>query len=130
MSPSVIDTPQFATQRLDGAISLVERRQSVRYDAVAYRSWIGWWDGDNFEVATAILANISRGGAMVNTIYHPPAGSRIWFCLHADPWIGSVSATVLEASSCGIDQCRVRIAFDEPCPDSVFAAAVLGLEAA
>lgn len=130
MESIIIDPPWIESQSFDDSISGIERRQSSRFDAVAFRSWIGWWEGDNFEVATAILANISRGGALLLTVYQPTAGTRIWFCLHADPWIGSVSATVLEADPSDDGQCRVRIAFDGPCPDSVFEAAVLGLEAA
>lgn len=127
MESLVIDRP-CVDQGLAGAALLGERRRTVRYEAVAYRSWVGWWEDDQFEVVAAAVVNISRGGALLQTDYEPCVGERLWFCLHSDRWVGSASATVLESTPDASGQRSVRIAFDEPCPDGLYHAAVLGLD--
>lgn len=105
-----------------------DRRSEPRLVPVEPRCLIGWWNGEDFEVARSSLVNISRGGASL-TISEPPEGDEVWFCLDVNHWLGSVQASLLGYTQAGPGCYNVRVRFPGPCPDELFRAASEGLGA-
>jgi hypothetical protein len=107
-----------------------ERRRAPRYEAVESQVWLGWWRGEaGFLASSAVIINLSRGGAFIFLDDEPPADQPVWICLGMPDPVGFVEARVVAVKKSRQGQCAARLEFREPCPYSFFEAAVCGLSA-
>jgi hypothetical protein len=103
-----------------------ERRAWPRRTALDPRGWIGWWaDGEFFEDAGRLL-DISRGGAAVEVDRTPPPDCPVYFCLDGPDAPEGVEAEVVATLPGRRRKYLVRLTFAAPCPNPLWAAAVLG----
>jgi hypothetical protein len=108
-----------------------ERRRAPRHEVVESQVWLGWWRGSSgFLASSAVIINLSRGGAFIFLDEKPPKDEPVWICLGMPDPVGFVEARVVEVTVSRQGQCAARIAFREPCPYGFFEAAVCGLPAA
>jgi hypothetical protein len=116
--------------RLWGAKPAGERRRSPRLEVVESQVWLGWWrESASFLASSAVIINLSRGGAFIFLDDQPPPDKPVWICLGMPDPVGFVEARVVEVKVSRQGQCAVRIEFREPCPYDFFEAAVCGLPA-
>jgi hypothetical protein len=108
-----------------------ERRRSARHAVVESQAWLGWWRGEaGFRMQSAVIINLSRGGAFIFLDDRPPADQPVWIALGMPDPVGFVEARVVATQVARQGQCAVRLEFREPCPYGFFEAAVCGLPAA
>jgi hypothetical protein len=116
--------------RMRGETAERERRAEPRHEITECRAWLGWKIWRGFRAPSALIVNISRGGALV-FLDEPPAPNRpVWIFLETPQVRTIIKAKALETRTTNSGQCAVRIAFETPCPYSVFEAAVCGLSPA
>ncbi len=108
-------------------VKVKERRAEARLDRVECKAWVGWKSWRQFHMNTALVINLSRGGAQIFLDSPPPAGHDVWVFLETPDQNTVVKGRVLEVSPTAAGQCAVRIAFSQPCPFAVFDTAVCGL---
>jgi len=106
-----------------------DRRAEVRHAEVECRAWVGWKGWRRFHMSNALVVNLSRGGALVFLDTPPPPGRDLWVYLESPAGKAVVKARAVEICTTAGGQCTARVAFREPCPFSVFEAAVCGLAA-
>jgi hypothetical protein len=107
-----------------------ERRRSPRHMVVESQVWLGWWRGEaGFLASSAVIINLSRGGAFIFLDEEPPRDLPVWICLGMPDPVGFVEARVLGIKKSRQGQCAARLEFREPCPYGFFEAAVCGLHA-
>ena len=104
-----------------------DSRESERHENVECTAWVGWKGWRQFFMKDALLVNLSRGGAQVFVDSQPPVNRPIWIFLETSKEKEIVRGHVKEVSPTGQGQYAVRLEFDEPCPYSLFEAAVCGL---
>jgi len=108
-----------------------ERRRAARHEVVESQVWLGWWRGEaGFLASSAVIINLSRGGAFIFLDEPPPKDESVWICLGMPDPVGFVEARVVAIKTSRQGQCAVRLEFREPCPYGFFEAAVCGLPAA
>jgi hypothetical protein len=108
-----------------------ERRRTPRHEVVESQVWLGWWRGAaGFLASSAVIINLSRGGAFIFLDERPPKDEPVWVCLGMPDPVGFVEARVVAIKTSRQGQCAVRLEFREPCPYGFFEAAVCGLPAA
>src|SRR5262245_45091166 len=57
----------------DAIASTPERRRSPRHEVVESQVWLGWWRGAaGFLASSAVIINLSRGGAFIFLDDQPP----------------------------------------------------------
>lgn len=116
--------------RLWGGKPTPERRNSPRREVVESQVWLGWWRGEaGFLASSAVIINLSRGGAFIFLDEPPPKDQAVWICLGMPDPVGFVEARVVAIKTSRQGQCAVRLEFREPCPYGFFEAAVCGLPA-
>jgi hypothetical protein len=107
-----------------------ERRRSPRHEVVESQVWLGWWRGEaGFLASSAVIINLSRGGAFIFLDDEPPGDQPVWICLGMPDPVGFVESRVVAIKKSRMGQCAVRLEFKEPCPYGFFEAAVCGLPA-
>jgi hypothetical protein len=107
-----------------------ERRRAARHEVVESQVWLGWWRGEaGFLASSAVIINLSRGGAFIFLDERPPKDEPVWICLGMPDPVGFVEARVVGVKTSRQGQCAVRLEFREPCPYGFFEAAVCGLPA-
>jgi hypothetical protein len=121
------DSSLLGLFRMRGAPAARERRSEMRHEVVECRAWLGWRIWRGFRAPDALIINISRGGAMVFLDEPPPERRPVWIFLETPELKAIIKAKTLEVRTTNSGQCAVRLAFDTPCPYSVFDAAVCGL---
>ena len=102
-----------------------DRRACPRFPVVENRARLDWGDSDGFQVVDARLVDISRGGAALETEQPLPVGDPVWFCLDPDGRALGVGARVLGCQRDWLEY-RVRLRFDEPCPEPLLRLAIRG----
>jgi hypothetical protein len=108
-----------------------ERRRTTRHEPVESQVWLGWWRGEaGFLASSAVIINLSRGGAFIFLDDEPPHDEPVWICLGMPDPVGFVEARVLGVQKSRQGQCAARLEFRTPCPYGFFEAAVYGLSAA
>jgi hypothetical protein len=116
--------------RMRGETATRERRSEARHEIVECRAWLGWKIWRGFRAPAALIVNISRGGALV-FLDEPPTDHRpVWIFLETPQVRTIIKAKTLEVRTTNSGQCAVRLAFETPCPYSVFEAAVCGVSPA
>jgi hypothetical protein len=116
--------------RLWGSAPMEERRRLPRHEVVESQVWLGWWRGEpGFLASSAVIINLSRGGAFVFLDDQPPRDQPVWICLGMPDPVGFVEARVVGVKVSRQGQCAVRLEFKAPCPYGFFEAAVCGLPA-
>jgi hypothetical protein len=116
--------------RLWGDTPTPERRRAPRHDANESQVWLGWKRGaDGFRSSSALIINLSRGGAFVFLDDRPPKDEPVWISMGTPAPAGSVEARVVAIKVMRQGQCAVRLEFREPCPYGFFEAAVCGMSA-
>jgi hypothetical protein len=114
--------------RLWGGAPTPERRRSPRHEVVEAQVWLGWWRGERgFLASSAVLINLSRGGAFVFVDERPPQDEPVWISLGMPDPVGFVESRVVAVKVSRQGQCAVRLEFRAPCPYGFFEAAVCGL---
>ena len=114
--------------RLWGEQPTPERRRSPRHEAVESQVWLGWWRGaPGFVASSAVIIDLSRGGAFIFLDIKPPKDQPVWISLGMPDPVDSVEARVVSIKVSRQGQCAVRLEFLEPCPYGFFEAAVCGL---
>jgi hypothetical protein len=98
----------------------------MRAVALEYRSWLGWWEGDQFIALACRLLDISRGGIAVEIDELPPQDRDVWFCLHPGERTECVTGEIVDCAPGTRAKYRLRIAFWEPCPSPVLEIALRG----
>jgi hypothetical protein len=117
--------------KLWGDRTAAERRRSPRHVAVEAKVWLGWWRGaEGFLANSAVIIDLSRGGAFIFLDIQPPKDQPVWISLGMPDPIGFVEARVVSIKMSRQGQCAVRLEFREPCPYSFFEAAVCGMSPA
>jgi hypothetical protein len=106
--------------------SELERRTAQRSTALEFRSWLGWWDDDNFIAVACRLLDISRGGVAMESEEIPPADQNVWFCLHPGEEADCMEGEVVAAEPGIRGRHRLRIAFFQPCSNRVLDLALRG----
>ncbi len=105
-----------------------DRRRTPRHQVVESQVWLGWWRGESGFLATsALIINLSRGGAMIFLDEEPPKDEPVWICLGMPDPVSFVEARVVAIQLSKQGQCAVRLEFREPCPYGFFEAAISGL---
>jgi len=104
----------------------LDRRQNDRHESVECLAWVGWKGWRQFFMNDALIVNLSRGGAQIFLDAEPPVNRSIWVYLETPAEKAIVRGHVKEVSPTGQGQYVVRLEFDEPCPYSLFEAAVCG----
>ncbi len=104
-----------------------EKRSDARHDVEECRAWVGWKTWRRFPIRHALMVNLSRGGALVFLDAPPPTDKPIWVYLETPGQKAVVKGKAVEIRETAAGQCTVRIAFETPCPYTVFEAAVCGL---
>jgi hypothetical protein len=104
-----------------------ERRSEPRHHHLECLAWVGWRVWRGFAMSDAVLINLSRTGARVFLDHTPPRGRDLWLFLETPDHKAIVKARMHEVEATPLGQCAVRIEFREPCPYSLFEAAVCGL---
>ena len=104
----------------------LDRREGDRHEKVECLAWVGWKGWRQFFMKDALLVNLSRGGAQIFLDAEPPINRPLWVFLETPGEKAIVRGHVKEVSPTGHGQCAVRLEFDEPCPYSLFEAAVCG----
>jgi hypothetical protein len=114
--------------RFWGEVSTPERRRLPRHEVVESQVWLGWVRGsEGFRATSALIVNLSRGGAFIFLDEKPPKDQPVWLSQGIRDPAGSVEARVVAAKVSRQGQCAVRLEFREPCPYSFFGAAVCGM---
>jgi hypothetical protein len=105
----------------DRPISPRDRRQSCRYQGSENRIFLGWWEGPEFRTTTAVMKDVSVGGALILVDTPTPQDKLVWISLYKVPPTEWIEASVVEASRLargglfrrGLSELRVK--FLEPC---------------
>jgi hypothetical protein len=109
---------------------VTERRTEARHarpECLAWVSWSGFW---KFQTRDALVIDLSRGGARI-LLDGPPAERRpFWVFLGSSGEKVVMRAEIREVERLRNGQCAVRVMFRDPCPYSLFEAAVCGMAAA
>lgn len=105
----------------------LERRETDRHENVECSAWLGWKSWRQFHMNSALLINLSRGGAQIFLDAEPPRKRSIWVFLETPGQKAIIRGHLNEVSATGQGQYSVRLEFDEPCPFALFEAAVCGL---
>jgi hypothetical protein len=114
--------------RLWGEETGPDRRRAPRHEVVESQVWLGWWRGEaGFQSSSAVIINLSRGGAFIFLDEKPPKDLPVWISMGTPDPIGFVEARVIAVKMSRQGQCAVRLEFLAPCPYSFFEAAVCGL---
>jgi len=100
-----------------------DRRGSVREPAVENRACLEWWERAGARESWARLLDISRSGACLVSGAIPPLHQAVLLRVERPASSDWVRAKVVWID--GAD--RAGLAFTEPCPDDVLAAASLGI---
>lgn len=103
-----------------------DRRNEDRHHDVECQAWVGWRTWRGFAMNDAVLINLSRGGTRAFLNCAPPVGRKLWLFLETPGRKAVVKSRALEVQTTPSGQCVVRVAFDEPCPNALFEAAVCG----
>ena len=107
-----------------------ERRTEDRHDPFECKAWVGWKTWRQFHMNSALVINLSRGGARIFLDTPPPPGKDLWVFLETPGQNAVVKGRAVEVVTVVGGQCTVRLAFSQPCPFAFFEAAVCGLAAA
>ncbi len=120
--PGEMTNPQTPVEKpkKKWVVDPLERRACPRFVALEYRAWVAWWDDTEFQATACRLLDISKGGVLLESAEPPPQDRSIWFCLHPAHWAGRIEAMVVEATERAPGCHRVRVAFFEPCPKTLF----------
>ena len=107
-----------------------ERRTVCRYAVILSDSWLGWWEGPNFQNTPAKIIDISLRGAFLTVDAFPPKGQQsLWFCppgvTAQEEWI-EVKLVSFKKRLFGPRE--VRIAFRKVFPYDLFKTVVYGSE--
>jgi hypothetical protein len=114
--------------RLWGDKPTPERRRSPRHEVVESRVWLGWWRGEEgFRAESAVIIDLSRGGAFIFLDVPPPRDQPVWISLGLPDPVGFVEGRVVATKAMRQGQCAVRLEFRAPCPYGFFEAAVCGM---
>lgn len=107
-----------------------DRRAKLRYRLAMEQGQAGWWEGAEFVSVDARLLDIGSGGAAIRVRALPPMDRRIYLRLQ-DRTLGteSVSAMIVHVAALRPKGFELRLAFDVPCPPSLFQAATCGFKA-
>lgn len=103
-----------------------ERRTNDRH-RVECLAWVGWKTWRRFHMSTALMIDLSRGGARIFLDAAPPGRRPLWIFIETPSRQTIVRARVLETETASNGQCAIRVVFDDPCPYTVFEVAVCGL---
>jgi hypothetical protein len=116
--------------RLWGDPPVTERRRAPRHEVVDSQVWLRWRrsPGELFS-CSALIINLSRGGALVFLDLKPPKNQPVWIGQGTPDHANFVEARVVAIKSSRLGQCAVRLEFHEPCPYGFFEAAVCGMSA-
>jgi hypothetical protein len=114
--------------RLWGDKPMEERRRTPRHEVVESQAWLSWWRGEKgFLASSAVIIDLSRGGAFIFLDIQPPKDQPVWISLGMPDPVGLVEARVVTVKMSRQGQCAVRLEFCAPCPYSFFEAAVCGM---
>lgn len=105
-----------------------ERRASCRYPADERRALLGWWDGPTYRTTTALLLDISLGGAALSVDELPAVESVVWTCLQDPEPTTWGEAVVVGRKSTRRGPHLIRLTFQVGCPYDLFRAAIRGLD--
>jgi hypothetical protein len=107
-----------------------DRRSACRYTAVKYLVFLGWWRGDEFHTVTAVLKDVSLGGASILLDGPAPEDALVWLSLYQVPPTQWVEATVVEVHKVPSPRwfsrksTMIRIRFFENCSYDFFKVAI------
>ncbi len=86
-----------------------ERRRLPRHEVVESQVWLGWWRGESgFLTSSALIINLSRGGAMIFLDEQPPKDEPVWICMGMPDPVGFVEARVVATQLSEHGQCGAR----------------------
>lgn len=103
-----------------------DRRRTCRYSGARNRVFLGWWEGPEFQTTTALLQDISLGGASILIDSPAPAQELVWLSLYKVPPTEWVEASVIKVENgprTGLFSRRLtqlRIRFFENCSYDFF----------
>lgn len=116
-----MSSPINSSDRPKPATSVfTERRNAVRYPAVANRARLGWWTGDVCSEIPAQVRNISLHGASLRVEERPPLDQALWLRVEAPSEINWIPVTVVRVAEAG----EVAVMFPGQCPHELFKALV------
>lgn len=102
-----------------------DRRRACRYPIADAPVFLGWWDGEEFKTTTALLLDLSMGGASVLAREATGVGL-VWLCpYHSAPsnWAEATAVAVERQRSSNPFRRRwftVRLEFAGPCSYELF----------
>jgi PilZ domain len=107
-----------------------ERRRAPRHEVVESQVWLRWWRApDGLLSSSALIINLSRGGALVFLDVKPPKDQPVWIGQGTADHVDFVETRVVAIKTSRQGQCAVRLQFREPCPYGFFEAAICGMSA-
>jgi hypothetical protein len=106
--------------------SVADRRCAYRYEAVATKAWLGWWEAEHFRSTNAHLVDISLRGCMMTVDQLPPPDQPVWFCPPGTCPSEWIEARLIESKRRLFGPRVVRIAFLKPFPYETFKHLVYG----
>jgi hypothetical protein len=107
-----------------------DRRRACRYAPVRELVFLGWWKAAEFHTVTAILKDVSMGGASLVFDSSPPDDSLVWISLYKVPPTEWVEATVVDVEQArgawlfGRRSTQIRVKFFEDCSYELFKASL------
>ncbi len=104
-----------------------ERRIAPRSVTLEFRSLLGWWEREQFQVLAARLLDLSRGGVAVEAVGTPPCDRDVWFCLIPGDEKDCIAGEVVGIDRGTNGRRLIRLAFWAPCPARLLDVAIHGV---
>lgn len=103
-----------------------DRRDTQRYPVEQGAVRLGWYEGGQHRYASAVILDLSHGGARILADAEPPAAGSAWLRPHEDPVAEWCEIIVLQARRLRSGHFLVRLKFYAHCPYDIFKQAVVG----